>query len=99
MREGTQTLTRKSAPPRHELWACIETMIKSQCKGTRKAPAFKHASTRTYRIPATGGELIVQVYPKNCMIAHGSVVFTEIPRDQVIHFLKAFITEKKLRHN
>lgn len=99
MQQGTQTLSRKLSPPRHELWANIETVIKSQCKGIRKAPAFKHASTRTYRIPSTGGELIVQVYPKNCMIAHGSIVFDEIPREQILHFLKAFIAEKNLKHN
>jgi hypothetical protein len=98
MREETQTLARRLTPPRHELWAGIETVIKSQCKGRRQAPGFKHASTRVYLIPA-GGELIVQVYPRNCMISHGGVVFDDIPREQILHFLKAFITEKQLKHN
>lgn len=98
MREETQTLARKLTPPRHELWAGIETVIKSQCKGRRHAPAFKHASTRTYSIPA-GGDLIVQVYPRNCMIAHDGIIFDEIPRDQILKFLRAFITEKKLKYN
>lgn len=98
MPDGIKILARKTTPPRHELWATIETVIRSQCKGRRKAPAFKHASTRVYRIPA-GGELVVQVYPKNCMIAHNGIVFNEIPRDQVLHFLRAFITEKKLKYN
>jgi hypothetical protein len=98
MQEQTQILERRLTPPRHELWATIETVIRSQCRGKRKPPGFKHASTRTYHIPA-GGDLIVQVYPKNCMIAHGGIVFDDIPRDQILLFLRAFITEKKLKHN
>ncbi len=80
------------------MWARIETIIKSECKGTPKAPAYRSKSTRTYCIPATGGELTVQVYPKNCMISDGSVIFDEIPRDQIIYFLRAFIVEKNLTH-
>lgn len=99
MSQGAAVLTRKLSPPRHELWASIETVIKSQCKGIRKAPAFKYSSTRTYHIPATGGELIVQIYPKNCMISHGSIVFSDIPRQLVLKYLKAFISEKNLKHN
>ena len=96
MPRSVAELAQKLSPPRHMLWASIETVIKSQCKGMRKGPAYRQSSTRTYRLPATGDELTIQVYPRNCMISHGDTTFTEIPREHILLYLKAFIAEKNL---
>lgn len=101
MATGSAIFTRKSRMPKHQLWAKVETLIKTSRKGIRKPPGIRTTSTRTYLIPTATGdrfELTVQIYPARCKIEFDCNGLTwaenDIHRDDILKTLTTLLSTK-----